>query len=243
MANLELVSTTLASHYKLSDEWSPKTLKGHNYMHDISYANSPNIAYVMSVVSMFMSNLGRAHWQALKWILHYLNRSLGRVFVFGGAKRSTKDDALVEGFVRCFDTRKSLMDYVFIVYGIAISWKTCLQNVMTLSTIEVEYIVTTEVVKEASWLKDLAKNLKVQKQVVIVFCDNNNTLQLSKKQVFHDRTKHIDVKLHFMREEITRGFMKVTKVSTNQNPFYMIMKVLSCSKFFHCLDSIQLISD
>lgn len=61
-----------------------------------------------------------------------------------------------------------------------------------------------EVVKEALWLKGLAYVLKVQDQVVIVYCDNNSTIQLSKNQVYHERTKHIDVKLHFVREEIVR---------------------------------------
>jgi len=59
-----------------------------------------------------------------------------------------------------------------------------------------------EVVKEALWLKGLAYVLKVQDQVVIVY--HNSTIQLSKNQVYHERTKHIDVKLHFVREEIVR---------------------------------------
>jgi len=64
---------------------------------------------------------------------------------------------------------------------------------------------------------------------------------LSKNQVFHERTKHIDVKQHFIREEILQGSTKVIKVSTDHNPSYMITKVLLGSKLFHCLDLIQLI--
>jgi len=56
-------------------------------------------------------------------------------------------------------------------------------------------------------------------------CDNSSAIQLSKNQVYHERTKHIDVKLHFIREEITRGSVKVMKISTDQNPFDIITKV------------------
>jgi len=83
----------------------------------------------------------------------------------------------------------------------------------------------------------------VQDYIVIVYCDSNNAVKLSKNQVYHEKTKHIDVKLHFIRKEIARGSMKVMKVSTNHNPSDMIMEVLPYSKFFHCLDLIQLIGD
>ena len=92
------------------------------------------------------------------------------------------------------------------------------------------------------WLKGIVEELKVQDQVVTIHYDNS-AIQLSKNQVYHERMKHIDVKLHFVREEIARGSVKVTKVSTNHNLSNMITKVLSDNKFFHCLNLIQLMGD
>lgn len=122
----------------MSGEQSSKKIEEQHYLDGISYANlvssiiyaivctRSDITYVISVVSEFMSNLGRAHWQALKWITRYLKGSLGIVLVYGGFRRSI-EDVPIEGFVdsnffRCFDTRKSLTCYVFNVYGTAISW-------------------------------------------------------------------------------------------------------------------------
>jgi len=68
--------------------------------------------------------------------------------------------------------------------------------------------------------------------VVIIYYHSSRAIQLSKNQVYHERTKHIYFKLHFV------GFMKVMKVSTNHNHFDMITKVLLSSKLFHCLDFI-----
>lgn len=117
-------------------------------------------------------------------------------------------------------------------------------EVEALSTTETEYIAMIKAMKKALWLKGLAKELKVQNQVAIVYCDNNNAILSSKNQVYHGRTKHIDVKLHCVREETSRESMKVVKVSTDHNPSDVTMiALLGSNKFFHCLDLIQLIGD
>jgi len=93
-----------------------------------------DIAYVASVVSRFMSNHKRAHWQALKRLLHYLKGSLGRILVYCGARQFMGEVPIEEfvdsDFVWCLNTRKSLTDYVFNAHGTVISWKASLQNVV-----------------------------------------------------------------------------------------------------------------
>ena len=92
-----------------------------------------------------------------------------------------------------------------------------------MSRTEAEYIALTEVVKEALWLRGIARELKLQDHVIIVHCDNQSVVHLSKNQVYHERTKHVDVKLHFVRETIAKGAVFVKKVSTEHNPSYMII--------------------
>ena len=111
---------------------------------------------------------------------------------------------------------------------------------VALSTTEVEYIALTEAIKEALWLRGIARELKRQDHVITVHCDNQSVIHLSKNQIYHERTKHVDVKLHFMREIIVEGAVFVKKVSTEYNPSDMITKVLPSSKFFYCLDLINL---
>ena len=96
----------------------------------------PDIAHAVSLVSRFMVNPGKGHWQALKWILRYIRGSFGIVLVYVGARNSRITTA-IEGFVDsdyadCVDSRKSLTGFVFTVFGTAISWKASLQKVVAL---------------------------------------------------------------------------------------------------------------
>jgi len=78
------------------------------------------------------------------------------------------------------DTRKSLTCYVFTAFGTAISRKASLQKVVALSTTEAEYIVLTEAIKEALWLRGIARELKLQDHFITVHCDNQSAIHLSK---------------------------------------------------------------
>lgn len=259
MSNSKPVTTPMSQQFKLSTSQAPKTHDDIIYMEGIPYANvvgslmyamvctRPDIAHAVSLVSRFMANPGKAHWQALKWILRYIRGSLGRVLVYGGARNSRRTTA-IEGFVDsdyagCLDSRKSLTGFVFTAFGTAISWKASLQKVVALSTTEAEYIALTEAVKESLWLEGIAKELKIQNEVITVHCDSQSAIDLSRNSVHHERTKHIDIKLHFVREVIGQGSVIVKKISTDHNPSDMITKALPSSKFFHCLDLIQLKGD
>jgi len=105
-------------------------------------------------------------------------------------------------YAGCLDSRKSLTGFVLTAFGTAISWKASLQKVVSLSTTEAEYIALTEAVKESLWLEGIAKELKIQNEVITVHCDSQSAIDLSKNYVHHERTKHIDIKLHFVREVI-----------------------------------------
>jgi len=232
---------------------APESKEDKEFMYEVPYVNALGSlmyamvrhSYSISLVSRFMANPGMAHWQALKWILRYIKGSIGKSLVYGEVEGYQENTVVIEGFVDsdfagCLDTRKSLTGYVFTAFGTAISCKTSLQKVVALSTIEVEYIALTEAIKEALWLRGIARELKRQDHVITVHCDNQSVIHLSKNQIYHERTKHVDVKLHFMREIIVEGAVFVKKVSTEYNPSDMITKVLPSSKFFYCLDLINL---
>ena len=102
---------------------------------------------------------------------------------------------------------------MFTAFDIAISWKASLQKVVALSTTEVEYIALTEAVKESLWLEGITKELKIQNEVITVHCDNQSAIDLSRNFVHHERTKHIDIKLHFVREFIGQASIQYLSLS------------------------------
>ena len=197
----------------------------------------PDLAHSVSVVSRFMSNLGKQHWQGVKWILRYLRgtTSVGLVYGEAGGAENGIIGYVDFDYAGDLDQRRSLTGYVFQINGCTVSWKSTLQHVVALSTTEAEYIALTEAIKEALWLKGLLGELGFQQDSVEVLCDSQSAIHLSKNQVFHERTKHIDVRLHFIREVLSGGKVQVKKVITEENAADMLTKSMPALKFQHCL--------
>ncbi|OAE23042.1 hypothetical protein AXG93_3571s1050 [Marchantia polymorpha subsp. ruderalis] len=107
------------------------------------------------------------------------------------------------------------------------------------STTEAEDIATTEVVKESRWLKGLIHELGIVQNEVELFCDNQSAIHLTKNEMFLERTKHIDVKLHFIRDVVAEGSVVVEKMHTDENPADMATKAVTGIKFRHCCDLIN----
>ena len=116
------------------------------------------------------------------------------------------------------------------------SWKSTLQHVVALSTIEAEYIALTEAIKEAIWIKVIINELGIKCSSVKLYCDSQSAIYLSKNTMFHERSKHIDVRLHFVRDIISRDIIRVEKISTLDNPVDIFTKPVPISKFEDALN-------
>lgn len=117
----------------------------------------PYLAYAVSMVSRYMANPGRFHWEALKWVLTYLNGTtkLGLLFERTENVRNPLEGFVDSDFAGNADSRKSGTDCVFTLHGTTVSWRSFLQSVVTLSTTEAEYIAMIEAVRDAMWLKGI----------------------------------------------------------------------------------------
>jgi hypothetical protein len=204
----------------------------------------PDISQAVSVVSRYMANPSKEHWQAVKWIFRYLRGTADVGLVYD---RASTDSSNFVGFVDShyagdLDKRRSLTGYVFTLFGCTISWKATLQSTVALSTTEAEYMAVTEAVKEAIWLKGLVGDLGLKHGNTVVFCDSKSAIHLTKNKMYHERTKHIDVKFHFICDNVSQGIIAVKKVATTDNPADMMTKPVPLSKFRHCLNLISVCS-
>lgn len=93
--------------------------------------------------------------------------------------------------------------------------------------------------KESRWLKGLIHELGIVQNEVELFCDNQSAIHLTKNEMFLERTKHIDVKLHFIRDVVAEGSVVVEKMHTDENPADMATKAVTGIKFRHCCDLIN----
>ena len=96
------------------------------------------------------------------------------------------------------DNRRSTTGYVFTFARAAISWASKLQQVVSLSTTEAEYIALTEAAKELIWLQRLFSDFDYPQQGSALYCDSKSAIDLAKNVVFHSRTKRIEVRYHFI---------------------------------------------
>ena len=245
MKHAKPVSTPLASHFKLSKRVCPTTEKEKASMSSIPYSSAvgslmyamvctrPDIAHSVGLVSRYLSNPGKAHWDAVKWIFRYLRGTSKLCLCYGGGK------PILEGFTDAdmagdVDSRKSTSGYVFTFSRGAISWQSKLQKCVALSTTEAEYIAAVEASKEMLWLKRFLRELGLEQGEYVVLCDSQSAIDLSKNSMYHARTKHIDVRYHWLRNVIEEKMMKLKKVHTNKNGADMLTKVVPASKLDVC---------
>ncbi|GKE79575.1 hypothetical protein Tco_1545695 [Tanacetum coccineum] len=104
---------------------------------------------------------------------------------------------------------------------------------------EVEYMDLMQAVKEAIWLRGLLEELGVELNTVAVNCDNQGAIYLSRNHVFHDKTKHINVRYHFIREVLEAKMVKVLKVGTKHNVANTLTNVVPGLKLQHCLELLN----
>ena len=152
-----------------------------------------------------------SHWFAAKRILRYLKGTteLGIYYKKGeNAKIVAYSDS---DFARDIDDRRSTSGFVFLFGSGAVSWSSKKQPVVTLSTIEAEYIVVASCVCQCIWVQRVLEKLSLEEQKnTLILCDKNSTIQLSKNPVFHGRSKHIDIKFHFFKRLSERKNDQVT---------------------------------
>uniref|UniRef100_A0A2N9H2E5 CCHC-type domain-containing protein n=1 Tax=Fagus sylvatica TaxID=28930 RepID=A0A2N9H2E5_FAGSY len=255
MLNAKPVSTPLANHFRLSGSQCPKNEEEIENMSKVPYVSAvgclmyamvctrPDLAHAVSTVSSYMANPGREHWNAVKWIFRYLKGTAEHEILFSKQLGTN----LVVGYVDAdyageLDDRRSTTGYVFTLSGGPICWKSTLQSIVAMSTTEAEYMAVAEVAKEALWLKGLVKELGLNQGGVQMHCDSQSAIYLAKNQVYHARTKHIDVRFHKIRELIVTGDIVLEKVHTSENAANMLTKPVTTAKFKHCLDLVNVSS-
>ena len=177
------MSTPLPPYVKLCLNDCPKTDAEKVEMAKVPYSSAVgslmyamictrrDIAFAVGVVSRYMSNPGKKHWEAMKGIMRYLNGTKRLCICFG------RNRACVFGYTDAdyagdMDKRRSTSGYVFMFTGGVVSWRSRLQNCTSMSTVEVEYIATSKACKEAIWLARLVGDLGILVEVPTLHCDS-----------------------------------------------------------------------
>ena len=192
----------------------------------------PDIAFAVSTVAQFCNNPGWAHWEAVKRIYRYLKGTKELVLTYGGDKRGLLGYVDADGASQ--EHRRAISGYVFMVDGGAVSWSSKKQELVTLSTAEAEYVAQTHAAKEAIWLRRLLTDIfKSVDTPTILFSDSKSAIALAQDGHYHARTKHIDIRYHFIRYIIDAGTIKLVYCPTDDMTADTLTKALPSVKAKH----------
>ena len=129
---------------------------------------------------------------------------------------------------------------MFTLAGGAVSWISELQETVALSTTKAEYIAASDACKEANWLKGILDEIGRTQEKVNVFCDSQSAIHLATDPAYHSKTKHINVRYHFVRHVIEGGKAVLKKVRTQENHADIFAKPITVEKLRWCLASLGL---
>ncbi|GFY94806.1 hypothetical protein Acr_10g0001910 [Actinidia rufa] len=132
------------------------------------------------------------------------------------------------------DVCKSTSGYLITFSGGAIPWQLKLQKCVALSTTEAKFIAATEACKELLWMKKFLSELGFRQQKYVFYCDSQSAIHLAKNSTFHSRSKHIDVRYHWIRETLNEKLLELEKVHTDENGSGMLTKILMREKLETC---------
>jgi hypothetical protein len=204
----------------------------------------PDIEHAVNMVARYMSNPLTSHMNAARKILRYLRGSMNYGLVYMNRIGSINDSVQITGYSDADwagdkSDRKSTTGYCVFINGNIVSWCTKKQQTVALSTMEAEYMALTEVTKEIMWMNMLLTEMKVKVQTpMIVYCDNQPTIQSSNNDVHHDRTKHIDTRYYFVRDLIHNNTIKVVWINSHSQIADIFTKPLAAQLFQHHRSSL-----
>jgi hypothetical protein len=135
--------------------------------------------------------------------------------------------------------RKSTSGYCFSLGSAMISWSSRRQGSIAQSTVEAEYIVASAASREAVWLKKLLSDLfNVELEPILIHCDNQSCIKLSENPVFHDRSKHIEMRYQYVRDMVQKNILSIQYVPTAEQTADILTKPLSLTKFVYFRDKL-----
>ena len=205
----------------------------------VSMGTCLDITFVMSTVAQFLENPGWEHWEAVKRIFRYLKGTKDLKLVYGGEVKDLVGFVDADGASQ--DHRRAISGYVFMVDGGAVSWSSKKQELVTLSTTEAEYVAATHAAKEAVWLRRLiAEIFPTADAPTVLFGDNKSAIALAHGGQYHARTKHIDIRYHFIRYIIEAGSIKLIYYPTDEQTADTLTKALPSIKVKHFASAMGL---
>ena len=183
----------------------------------VATCTRPDIMHAVGEVAKYCEKHGKQHWIAAKRVLKYLKTTADYSVVFNGKSKGELEGFADASWASDVDSRRSTTGYVFFLNGSVVSWKSKRQPTVATSSTEAEYMALYSATQEAVWLRLLLSDIGCANgSATTIYEDNQGCIALAKNPVFHSRTKHIDIKFHFLREKVEEGVIALEYKPTDK---------------------------
>lgn len=203
----------------------------------------PDITFAVQQLSQFMQNPYSSHLKAAQHVLKYL-KGCPTTGLFFSASNTMKLTAFCDSdWASCPTTRKSISGYCVYLGSSLISWKSKKQTTVSRSSAEAEYRSMALTVCELLWLSYLLKDFHITVPLPVhLYCDNLAAIHIATNPVYHERTKHIDIDCHVVRQQITAGFLQTQHINSPNQLADIFTKSIPSPLFHSLLSKLQLVS-
>ena len=202
-----------------------------------------DIAYAVHRLSLYLAQPRIPHMKAATRILQYIKGTPGQAVFF-----PVESDLQLKAFcdadwAGCPNTRKSLIGYCVFFGDSLISWRSKKQDMVSRSSAEAEYKSMATTTYEVTWLLYLLRDLHIPRErPVLLYCDNQAAIHISADPVFHERSKHIEVDCHIVKNKVLDGTIKMFYVSSRNQLVDIFTKALGVEQFSRLLARMGVIN-
>lgn len=187
----------------------------------------PDICYAVQVLSQFMHSPKVSHMEAAVRVVRYLKQSPGQGILLSSDGTLKLQAYCDSDWASCPMSRRSVTGDCIMLGDSLISWKTKKQNTVSRSSAEAEYRAMASTTCEITWIVGLLKDMGVEhSSPCILFCDNKAALDIAANPLYHERTKHIEIDCHLIREKIQQGLIITSHISSCQRLADVLTKAL-----------------
>jgi hypothetical protein len=192
----------------------------------------PDIMHVVGIVGRYQVTPKQSHLLAVKRIFRYLKGTMDYGLWYPRSHNFQLSVYSDVDWANCVDERKSMSGGAFFLIYSLVSWLSKKKGSISLSTIEVEYIAVVTCCTQVLWMIQTLADFEVKYTASIpIQCDNINAISVSKNLVFHSKTKHIPIKHHFLREQVTNSVFFVHYIPSKYHIVDIFTKPLAQVQF------------
>ncbi|KAL0312687.1 UNVERIFIED_CONTAM: Retrovirus-related Pol polyprotein from transposon RE1 [Sesamum radiatum] len=199
----------------------------------------PDVSFGAQQLSQFVHKPCQSHMNAAVHLVRYLKGNPNQGLFFPASNSLT----LVADWAGCVDSRRSLTGFCIFLGSALVSWKTKKQTTVARSTAEAEYRSLGTTVCELQWISYLLQDLQVPPSTPIpLHCDNQAALHIVANPVFHERTKHLEIDCHLVRDKYKAGFILPLHVPSRSQVADIFTKLLPASVFRSFVSKLNLVN-